>query len=227
MFNWAVKSQIVSHNPLRGFQLPVEKNPVRTMFTDDEYQSLLQVAPHVDWRFALAVILAHETGHRIAAMRRLKRSDVDLEAETILWRAEQDKSGREHTTPLTSKALKGLHRALKAHPVIGDAWVMPATRDASKTISQRALQLWMTDAIDRAAIRKRRGLGFHSFRLKFATELRHVPMKDLMALGGWQDHRTILQCYQHPDVEEMRKALEKRSQPTHQSTHRRRKASAR
>ena len=28
-----------------------------------------------------------------------------------------------------------------------------------------------------------------------------------MALGGWKDHKTLLDCYQHTDVESMPNAL--------------------
>jgi hypothetical protein len=33
--------------------------------------------------------------------------------------------------------------------------------------------------------------GWHSFRRKFATELKHIPLKDLCDLGGWKDSRTV------------------------------------
>jgi hypothetical protein len=40
----------------------------------------------------------------------------------------------------------------------------------------------------------------------FANELRHVPLRDL-DLGGWKSSQTIVQVYQHPDVEAQRTAL--------------------
>jgi integrase len=56
-------------------------------------QKLLAGADRVgrDCRFAL--VLAHETGHRIGAIRLLRWSDVDLERATIRWRAENDRIG--------------------------------------------------------------------------------------------------------------------------------------
>jgi integrase len=46
------------------------------------------------------LVLAHETGHRIGAIRQLRWSDVDLKEKRILWRAENDKIGMEHSPPL-------------------------------------------------------------------------------------------------------------------------------
>ena len=50
-------------------------------------------------------------------------------------------------------------------------------------------------------------LAFHPPEV--ATELRDASPKDLCALGGWNDHNTILECYQQPDPD-MRVALENR-----------------
>ena len=54
------------------------------------------------------------------------------------------------------------------------------------------------------------GLGWHSLRRKFATELKHTPLKDLCYLGGWKEPQTVLKCYQRPDESTMREALEGR-----------------
>ncbi len=35
--------------------------------------------------------------------------------------------------------------------------------------------------------------------MKVASELKDVPLKDLMALGGWKDPKTVIQCYQQAD----------------------------
>ena len=42
--------------------------------------------------------LAHETGHRIGAIRKLRWSDVDFDQGRIAWRAENEKSGHGHST---------------------------------------------------------------------------------------------------------------------------------
>ena len=117
VLNWAARSRdeqgrpLLDRNPLKGLRKPTEKNPTRVVLGEDEYRALLKVASGVDWRFHLALVLAHETGHRIGAIRQLRWFDIDFEGGTILWRAEHDKSGHEHVTPVTAEALSALKEA--------------------------------------------------------------------------------------------------------------------
>ena len=61
-----------------------------------------------------------------------------------------------------------------------------------------------------AGMEHEKGMGWHGLRRKFATELKHTPLNDLCALGGWKSPQTILMCYQQPDAETQRAALEGR-----------------
>lgn len=91
VFNWATMTGdgsggvLLDRNPFRGFPIPREKNPVRVVLKEQEYRALLEAAKEMDWRFRVALILAHETGHRIGAIRMLRWSDIDLENELIRW----------------------------------------------------------------------------------------------------------------------------------------------
>ena len=99
MLNWAVRSRdedgrlLLDRNPLKGLRKPIEKNPNRVVLTEEESQALLGVSRQLDWRFHIALVLAHETGHRIGAICNLLWSDIDMEARIIRWRAENEKTG--------------------------------------------------------------------------------------------------------------------------------------
>ncbi len=86
VLNWAAKSRdeqgrlLLDSNPLRGLRTPKEKNPTRVVLAEEEYRALLKVSRKVDWRFHVALVLAHETGHRIGAIRQLRWSGIDSEA---------------------------------------------------------------------------------------------------------------------------------------------------
>lgn len=227
VLNWATKAReqgepLLERNPLHGLPLPREKNPKRPIWTDEEYTTLVSVATGIDWRLSVALVLAHETGHRIGAIRQLQWSDIDLDRKLVTWRAESDKAKLEHTTPLTDAAVQALRLALREQTAIGDSWVFVSPKFSDRPCSATTFSKWMRQAREAAGLGDRRGHGYHSFRRKFGTDLKDqgVALRDTMALGGWKDSKTLLDCYQHTDVESMRNALDRRPNPLTQSTHR-------
>ena len=214
VLNWAAKSRdeegrlLLESNPLRGLKLPKEKNPRRVVLTQAEYEALLRVAGGVDWRFRVALVLAHETGHRIGAICQLRWFDIDLDAGTIRWRGEHEKTGYEHQTPITSTASAVLAEARRRNPGIGEAPVMPAPKDPSACMTRWLASTWWKKAERLAGLGPKRGRGWHSLRRKFASDLMDLPLKVLCELGGWKTAETVLQCYQRPDEDRLRRALE-------------------
>lgn len=89
ILNWATAVRVprgqflLERNPLRGVKLPKEESPARPMMPEWRYRRLLEVADDVDWRLRTALVVVHETGHRIKAVRRLRWSDVDLDRQTV------------------------------------------------------------------------------------------------------------------------------------------------
>ncbi len=71
VLNWAARSRdehgrpLLERNPLKGLRKPREKNPTRVVLTEEEYRALLRVSQQVDWRFHVALVLAHETGQHV------------------------------------------------------------------------------------------------------------------------------------------------------------------
>ena len=116
---------LLDRNPLKGFRKPTEKNPRRVALTEDEYRALLKVSRRVDWRFHVALVLAHDTRHRIGAIRQLRWADIDFAGKAIFRRAEHDKSGHERATPVTADALAALDEARTRNPGTGDTPVLP------------------------------------------------------------------------------------------------------
>ncbi len=216
ILNWAARSRdeqgrlLLESNPLRGLKTPVEKNPLRVVLSGEEYRALLKVSRRVDWRFHVALVLAHETGHRIGAIRKLTWSDIDIEERTIRWRAEHEKTGYEHTTPLTDEAIAALERARASNPARGNAPVLPSTQDPSICVRPWMIgERWRT-AERLAGLEPKRGRGWHSLRRKFASDLMDLPLKVLCQLGGWKNAKTVLRCYQQADEGQLREALESR-----------------
>ena len=220
VLNWASKSRdergklLLASNPLRGLRTPTEKNPTRVVLSEEEYQALLGVSQEVDWRFRVALVLAHETGHRIGAIRQLRFSDIDFEGGVVRWRAEHEKTGYEHRTPVTAEALAVLHEAReRSSEHEDDAPVLPAPRDPSKSAGRSLVRVWWYRAQSLAGLEAKRGRGWHSLRRKFASDLMDQPLKVLCELGGWKTAKTVLECYQRADEGQLRKALDARRRP--------------
>lgn len=217
VFNWATVAGdgrggvLLDRNPFKGFKVPKEKNPRRVTISDEEYRALLAAAEHIDWRFHVALVLAHETGHRIGAIRKLRWSDVDLEDNMIQWRAETEKTGYEHVTPMTPAARAALSRARDRNPGIGEAPILPSPgKGPNGHMSRYLARDWWKKAEKLAGLEPKKGRGWHSLRRKLASDLKGIPLKTLCKLGGWKTHVTVLTCYQSVDENEMREALENR-----------------
>ena len=216
ILNWAAKSRdeqgslLIRFNPLKGLGRPKVKNPTRVVLSDEEYEALLKVSRQVGWRFHVALVLAHETGHRIGAIRKLRWSDIKFEDRTILWRAEHEKTGYEHRTPVTDEAITALEEARRHARGAGDTPVLPAPRDPSTCVSRSRVSTWWKTAERWAGLEPKRGRGWHSLRRKFASDLIGLPLKVLCDLGGWKEARTVLRCYQHTDEVQLRTALDSR-----------------
>ena len=217
VLNWAVTARdgagryLLDRNPLKGMPWPKEDNPRRPVLTTEDYAALLKVAPLVDERCPLALVLAHETGHRVGAVRLLRWSDVDGKRGVIRWRGEQDKIGFEHDTPLSEEAAVALTAARRRELAVGEGWIFPAPGNSDEPCSRHLLRDWWQRMEQLAGLKHEPGRGWHSLRRKFATELKDIPLKDLCHLGGWKDPQTVLKCYQKADVATMRAALASRA----------------
>lgn len=207
---WAVASDLLETDPTEGYPLPQKNTPRRPTISDARYRAMLEVAGDVGWRFRVAFVLAHETGHRSKAIRHLRWSDVDFDARRVRWRGDEDKMGHDHTTALTEAAAEALREAREHRPGVGEAWVFPAEREPSRPVRRERLRDWWLDAEEAADLEHVDGLGWHALRRKLADDLRDLPLKDLAAAGGWKSAETVVRCYQSPDQERIREALEAR-----------------
>jgi integrase len=215
ILNWATRQKDeggqfwLLANPLRGQKVPTEKNPRQPVITEAQYTALLEVAPSVDPRFALVLVLCHETGHRLNSVCHLRWSDVDFDGAAIRWRAETDKSGKEHETPLSDVAAAALRVAQRRSATIGDGWVFPS-RLKGRALRTAAFQAWWSKAAAKLETPLPTGCRFHGFRRKLATELVTEQLAVIQSLGGWSQPQVVVSRYQKVPLEVQREVLSKR-----------------
>ncbi len=217
VLNWATTEQdahgrpLLERNPLKGLEAPREDSPARPMISSGDYGALLAAAPSIHPLFELALVLAHETGHRVSAIRMLRWSDVNLATKEIHWRAENDKIDFDHRVPMSDAAAAALQAERGRRGAIGDAWIFPALRKPTEPISRHTLIHWWERAVDAARLALPSRCGWQALRRQWTTDLKHLsPLKDLAYMGGWKTTRTVADIYQQPDDATMRSALARR-----------------
>ncbi|MGH7564876.1 MAG: tyrosine-type recombinase/integrase [Gemmatimonadota bacterium] len=233
--------RLLYENPVLGLEIPTEKNPRRPVATQGRYEALLAVADRVMYEAIMTetgedgkrrrkrvqvpsclpelLVLANETGRRLSAILGLTYEDVNPERRptaphgSITWRADLDKKGREWPdVPMTAAARAAIDRVLRERPGIGPVPLFPSPKGRAQPLSRYLAGKWLLEAEKLAGLEHEPGGGWHSFRRKAATEMKHAPDVDVMQALGWTDLRSLKTAYQHADPETMLVALERRGE---------------
>lgn len=220
--NWATKwrtetGYLLGHNPVRGYEIPREKNPRQPVATQERYRATRDVSDDVRMlvthggkrrmmRSHLSELLelANGTGRRLSAICALRHQDLQLDQGphgAILWPAETDKQGRASLIPITSGVRAAVDRAIRTQPLANSTYLFPAPRDPSKPVSRHLADKWLRKAERMAGLEPLNGSLWHAYRRKWATERKHLPATDVAAAGGWAGPESMQRCYQHADQE--------------------------
>jgi integrase len=242
VLNWATKWQdregryLMRENPVRGYNVPMERNPHRPVQTQERHEALLAVADQVTYgvvqkregdkkakRYQVRsylrelLMLANGTGRRLSSILGLTYEDVNTERRThapygsITWRDDRDKEGVEwKNVPMFPEARAALDLIMTKRPGIGPAPLFPSPKNLSEPMDRHLADKWLREAEELAGLTSQKGGLWHPYRRKAATELKGFPDKDVMQLQGWKDPRSLKQAYQHADAEGMLAAIEGR-----------------
>ena len=226
---WATKwstpegHYLLRENPVRGFDIPREKNPRRAIATHDRFEKIRARSDEVlmesrsaghrtPMRSYLSEVLdiVNGTGRRIAAVCQLRFDDLKLDDGphgAIRWPADTDKMGLETTVPIGPEVRAAIDRILMERPGIGKGYLFPSPYEAGKPLRYELAGDWLRKAERLAGVPKQDGALWHAYRRKWATERKHLPEVDVAAAGGWADPNTLRLIYQQPDQESMLKVV--------------------
>ena len=203
ILTWAVHNEFLDREPMAGCKIPRERNVNRPLLFEEEFDAMLAVADAVHERCRLALLLAHETGHRSKSIRMLRWTDVDIEDGRIRWRAENDKTRNEHVVPISGR----LRVELAIAAVPDEIWLVPSERLEGSPVGRETFEAWWRSMEKLAGIERKQGRGWHALRRKFATERKHGSLTDLAYAGGWIGTQTLTKVYMQPDAESIRRAV--------------------
>lgn len=201
---------LLASNPLDRVKIPREKNAARPIASLERFEhtrrgisKALAVcksdSARAHWeKLDLALVLSEATGRRIGSISQLRWEDFDFDNGAIRWSAESDKMDKEADPPMGKKLRAYLKRFQKRRGVIG-GWVFPSSKNPAVSMDRWQFDYWLRKAEKLAGVPKLiRGL-WHPYRRKWATERKDLPIKDVMAVGGWSDTETFLASYQQSD----------------------------
>lgn len=208
--------RLLAANPLAGVRGVREKNPKRPVASWERFEktraAIQEIAAqagedpgtHQHWlRMELALVLAEGTGRRIGSIRQLRWDDFDFTGGSVRWRAEADKKRKEWVVPLPDALLEEVRRfRLKLGGAFGGL-LFPSRRDVARPMGREVFQKALVHAESHAELPKLPGGLWHSYRRKWASERKHLPLVDVAAAGGWKDTQTLVNCYQHADRDGM------------------------
>ncbi len=218
MINWALDTRgpdgryLLDVKPMRGFKAPRETSPERPVATHERYEATMQSlkelaeeeteakAKHLWLAIRFALMLVTFTGRRIGAVLKMRWSDVDVSDGKFLehalrFRRENDKKDKDRHIPYVEQLEAIFAEAKQSLGGDGDDPIFGQMHDRKKPLAADGIRKRLLEAEARAGQPKlKRGL-WHPYRRKWASERRHLPVKDVMEAGGWDDYQTFLNCY--------------------------------
>jgi integrase len=229
VLDWATKWRdsagryLLRENPVRGFELPSEKNIRRPIATQDRFEAIRAISDTVEmevrWngkrekqRSYLSDLLdiVNGTGRRISAVCGLRYDDLSLNSAkygVIRWRADTEKTGRETQVPINGQVRAAIDRVLRERPGVGEAYLFPSPVNATRPIRRELASEWLKRAEVIAKVPPLAGGQWHPYRRKWATERKHMPDVDVAAAGGWAELSSLKKAYQHADDATMLKVV--------------------
>jgi len=220
--------RLLDFHPLQGIPRPREPNPKRPVATWERYQATRLAAQRLaaeaeaaratarteegcrardadcdKWiRVELFLVLLEATGRRAGSIRQLRWEDMNLATGEISWRAAADKKRHDWVTPIPPSLVQELRAFQRQLGAVG-GWVFPSEKVPGAPVRGDVLPRQLLAAEQAAGLPKLDGGLCHPYRRKWATERKHLSIKDVAAAGGWKDTETLLTCYQHADRETM------------------------
>lgn len=199
LFKVALADGIVNHNYAELIVLPERENKKKDIFSDFEIKALERLAETDIWAGTILILIY--TGMRISELLTLTKFNVDLDRMLITGGVKTD-AGKNRIVPIHPK-IQEYVRWWYDQP---GSHLITRNGEPIRTNYYRTYLYYPT--LERAGVRR---LTPHATRHTFGTLLDRagVNTKHIQELMGHADYSTTANIYTHPDVEALRKAIER------------------
>lgn len=198
MFTYAMENDIVNKNYAKFIKLPKKTKEKKDIFTEIEIKKLFDNATD-EWTSTILIMIY--TGLRITELLTLTRFNVNMELRLITGGIKTD-AGKDRVVPIHPKIMPYIKHWYNKN---GDRLICLNGKPIS---SKRYREEFYYPALERAEIRK---LTPHKCRHTFCTMLAEAGADTLsiQKLAGHSDYGFTANTYTHPEVEQLKTAINK------------------
>jgi len=205
VFRWGEDRELIPPTRVSSYRPEFSKEAKRQVAEMAEYspteraQILAQLDPKDSrqWRAWALTVLFRYCGPRQKAARHLEWRDVDLEAETITWRPELDKTGDTRVQPMPAPVKEAFLIALgwAQHDGYTGRWVFysPTRRIRSGDAEPYTYQAYnqaLRTAEDHAGVVHKKYRAAHGYRRGVATDI-HALTGSTRAAADWIGDKSV------------------------------------
>jgi len=198
-----VRQPVATHERYEILRVKAEEHEMEVRWEGSREATRSYVADVLD--------IVRGTGRRISEVCAIEQKDVHLEEDAIHWPGDKNKTGNETTVAINRTARQGAKRALERAKELApfSPWLFPAPGDPREHVTKDLVSGWLRKVEEDAAEDLRKaglpathdGSLWHAYRRLWATERKHLPLKDVAAAGGWESTEALLRCYTQVDEE--------------------------
>ena len=198
LFDYALGDNIVNQNYGKLIELPTEDKKEKEIFTDFEIKTITEQANFTEWIDTVLILIY--TGMRISELLVLTKFDIDIE-HMIITGGIKTPAGKNRMIPLHPKIqqyVRNWYNKEGSHLI---------TRNGKKISTKYFRENLYRPALEKIGVRP---LNPHSCRHTFASLINRSADNKvaIQRIIGHSDFSTTANIYTHPDMQELRKAIE-------------------
>ena len=198
LYKHALADDIVNKNYAELLELPENDSKEKEPFSDQEIKAIEKLAKTDEWANTILILIY--TGMRIGELLILTKFNIDIKNMIITGGIKTD-AGKDRTIPIHKK----IQDYIKEWYNKDGSYLISRNGDKIRVGYYRKYLYYPT--LKKAQTRK---LTPHSTRHTFGTLINNAGAntKSIQAIIGHADYSTTANIYTHPDIEELRKAID-------------------